>query len=180
MRVLGIDPGSRIAGYGVVEEQGNRLVPVAWGIVKPPASKELAPRLKYIFEAYAELVIEYQPDEVAVENVFLAENARSALLLGQARAAAFLPALLQNLPFNEYTALQVKKALAGAGHADKKQVAAMVCRLLNMKETPKPVDATDALAVAVTHLHAAPLRRKVAAAPITLAAARRVKRGVKG
>ncbi len=180
MRVLGIDPGSRVAGYGVVEERGGILAPVAWGVVKPPPTKELHPRLKYLFEAYAEIIIEYQPDEVAVEIVFFAENPRSALVLGHARAAAFLPALLQNLPFNEYTALQVKKALVGAGHAGKGQVAAMVCRLLNMKEIPKPEDVTDALAVAVTHLHAAPLRRKLSAVKEAAPAARRIKRGVRG
>ncbi len=180
MRVLGIDPGSRVAGYGIVEERGGILTPVAWGVVKPPVSKELHPRLKYLFEAYAEIIIEYQPDEVAVENVFFAENARSALVLGQARAAAFLPALLQNIPFNEYSALQVKKALVGAGHAGKGQVAAMVCRLLNMKEIPKPEDVTDALAVAVTHLHASPLRRRLMAVKESAPAARRFKRGVKG
>ncbi len=180
MRVLGIDPGSRVAGYGIVEEQKGKLSAVAWGVVKPPQSKELHHRLKYLFEAYAELVIEYRPDEVAVENVFFAENARSALVLGHARAAAFLPALVQNIPFNEYTALQVKKALVGAGHAGKGQVAAMVCRLLNMKEIPKPEDVTDALAVAVTHLHATPMRRRLAMVKEAAPTVRRIKRGVRG
>lgn len=180
MKVLGIDPGSRVAGYGIVEERGSILTPVTWGVVKPPPSKVLHPRLKYLFEAYAEIIIEYQPDEVAVENVFFAENPRSALVLGHARAAAFLPALLQNLPFYEYTALQVKKALVGAGHAGKGQVAAMVCRLLNMKEIPKPEDITDALAVAVTHLHASPMHKRMAAVKETTPAARRIRRGVRG
>lgn len=163
MLALGIDPGSRVAGYGLVEEQGSRLVPVTFGVVRPPATKDVHSRLKYLFEAFTEIIVQYRPDEVAVENVFFAKNANSALLLGQARAAAFLPALTAGVPLSEYSALQVKKAVAGNGHAEKKQVALMVCRLLNLKETPKPEDATDALAVAVCHIHSAPLKRRLKA-----------------
>lgn len=161
--VLGIDPGSRVAGYGLVEERGNRLVAVTFGAVKPPPSKELHPRLKYLFEAFTEIVVQYRPDEVAVENVFFAENARSALQLGQARAAAFLPALAAGVPFSEYSALQVKKALTGNGRAEKGQLARLVCRLLNLKETPKPEDITDALAVAVCHINSAPMKKRLGA-----------------
>jgi crossover junction endodeoxyribonuclease RuvC len=163
-RVLGIDPGSRVAGYGVVEEKGSRITAVGFGVVKPPQTADANLRLKYIFEAFAEIIAEYNPGEIAVENVFFAVNARSALVLGQARGAALLPALIAGLPVHEYSALQVKKALVGAGRAEKSQVALMVCRILGMREIPKPEDVTDALGVAVCHLHSAPLRRRLARA----------------
>ncbi len=163
-RILGIDPGSRVAGYGIVEENGNRLTAISYGVVKPPASADAHQRLKYIFTAFAELIVEFGPTGVAVENVFFAVNARSALVLGQARAAAILPAILTGMLPAEYSALQVKKALVGGGHADKKQVAVMVCRILGIKEIPKPEDVTDALAVAVCHLHSLPMKRRLAKA----------------
>ena len=163
MLVLGIDPGSRAAGYGLVESDGNRLTAIHYGVIKPPPAKETPPRLKWIFEKFLEIVKEYRPDEVAVENVFFAKNARSALLLGQARAAACLPSLLADLPLHEYSALEVKKALTGSGRAEKSQVADMVCRLLSIKETPKPDDVTDSLAIAICHIHSSAHLRRVAA-----------------
>lgn len=163
MLVLGIDPGSRATGYGLVDVNGGRMTAVDYGVIKPPPTKELAPRLKKIFESFSEIIENHKPDEVAVENIFFAKNARSSLLLGQARAAACLPGLLKNLPFYEYSALEVKKALAGSGRAEKSQVAEMVRRLLALKETPKPDDITDALAVAICHIHSSALLRRMAA-----------------
>lgn len=163
-RILGIDPGSRTAGYGIVEEHGNKLVAVGFGAVKPPTTGDVNQRSKYLFEAFAELIAQYNPSEVAVENVFFAENARSALMLGQARGAAILPALISGIPLHEYSALQVKKALVGGGRAEKDQVALMVCRILGIREVPKPADVTDALAVAVCHIHSAPMKRRMARA----------------
>jgi len=163
MLVLGIDPGSRAAGYGLVEADGNRLTTIDYGVVKPPPTKETSPRLKWIFKKFSKIVKEYRPDEVAVETVFFAKNARSSLLLGQARAAACLPSLLADLPLYEYSALEVKKALTGGGRAEKSQVADMVCRLLSLKETPKPDDVTDSLAVAICHIHSSAQLRRIAA-----------------
>jgi crossover junction endodeoxyribonuclease RuvC len=161
-RVLGIDPGSRVAGYGVVEENGGRLTAIGHGVVKPPETKDINQKMKYIFEAFSEIIAQYGPTETAIESVFFAHNARSALVLGQARGAALLPSIMANIPVGEYSALQVKKALACGGHADKKQVALMVCRLLSIKVAPKPEDVTDALAIAICHIHSAPLKRKLA------------------
>jgi len=160
MLVLGIDPGSRVAGWGLVEEKSGRVKAVAFGIVKPPVTRELPPRLKHLFESFRNIIEEHCPDEVAVENVFFAENAKSALMLGQARSATILPGLLAGLPLFEYSALQVKKALTGAGRAGKEQVADMVCRLLSIENRPSPLDVTDALAVAVCHVHTSPVLRK--------------------
>lgn len=160
---LGIDPGSRTAGYGLVEEDRGRLSAVGYGVVKPPETKDQGHKLKYIFEAFSEIIAQYNPDETAVENVFFAANARSALVLGQARAAALLPALLAGIPVHEYSALQVKKALTGAGRAEKTQVAEMVCRILGIKTIPKPEDITDALSIAVCHIHTSPMKTKLAA-----------------
>lgn len=163
MLVLGIDPGSRVAGWGVIEVRGNSLKALAYGTVKTPTSiKELPGRIGHIFREFEAVVAKYQPDETAVENVFMAENARSALLLGQARAAAILPSVKAGIPVGEYTALQIKKATTGQGRAEKRQVGKMVCRILGLKETPKPADVTDALAVAICHIHSAPFLKKVA------------------
>jgi crossover junction endodeoxyribonuclease RuvC len=163
MLVLGIDPGSRTAGWGIVEEKGNTLKTLAYGTVKTPATiKELPRRLGHIFREFEKLAEKYSPDEVAVENVFFAENAKSALFLGQARAAAILPFVKAGLPVGEYTALQIKKAMTGQGRAEKRQVGKMVCRILGLKETPKPADITDALAVAICHIHSAPFLKRAA------------------
>ena len=163
MLVLGIDPGSRAAGYGLVEEKNGRLTAVAYGVVKPPVTKEVSRRLKYLFEEFSRIVEKHRPDEFAVENVFFAKNASSALLLGQAKAAACLPGLLADLPLHEYSALEVKKAVVGTGKAEKSQVAEMVKRLLSLTETPKPYDITDSLAIAICHIHSSPLLRRAAA-----------------
>jgi len=159
MLVLGIDPGIRAAGWGLVEEKNGGLGIIDCGVVRPNPSKEIAPRLKCLFTEFTLIVEKYKPDELAVENIFVAKSARSALILGQARAAAYLPGLVGELPLHEYTPLAVKKALVGNGQADKEQVAMMVCRLLGLKKTPKPADITDALAVAICHIHTAPAIR---------------------
>ncbi|GMT42816.1 MAG: crossover junction endodeoxyribonuclease RuvC [bacterium] len=163
MLVLGIDPGSRVAGWGLVDDGNGRLTEVDSGCIKTPATTELAPRLKYLFNEFSKIIEKYRPDETAVENVFFAKNAKSALMLGQARAAAILPGLLAGLPLHEYGALQVKKALVGNGMADKNQVADMVCRLLGMKEKPSPLDVTDALAVAICHVHSSSVMKRIPA-----------------
>ena len=163
-RVLGIDPGSRIAGYGVVEEAGGRLTAVGFGVVRPPESNDANQKLKYIFEAFSEIIAQYNPDEAAVETVFFAHNARSALTLGQARGAALLAALMAGVEVHEYSALQVKKAVVGGGRAEKSQVADMACRILGLKTVPKPEDITDALAAAVCHIHSAPMKKRLALA----------------
>lgn len=163
MLVLGIDPGSRIAGWGLVEESNGRITAIDFGVVKPPATGDIFPRLKHIFVEFAKIVKTKKPSVLAVEDVFFAQNVRSALMLGQARSAAILPGLTKGLPVYGYSALQVKKALVGTGRAEKSQVAEMVRRICRMKEKPKPADVTDAIAVAICHLHTSPMMRRITA-----------------
>jgi crossover junction endodeoxyribonuclease RuvC len=151
VRVLGIDPGLRITGFGVVDRLGNKLTYVASGVVRTPEA-ELPQRLRAILESLAEVIAEHAPDQVAVEQVFVNINPRSTLLLGQARGAAICAAVSCGLPVSEYTALQVKQAVVGKGHAAKEQVQEMVRRLLSLPGDPSP-DAADALACAICHAH---------------------------
>ncbi|WP_407898776.1 crossover junction endodeoxyribonuclease RuvC [Ferrigenium sp. UT5] len=150
-RILGIDPGLRITGFGVIDKQGQQLHYVASGCIKTPAG-ELPERLKVILSALGEVIAQHLPELAAVEKVFVNVNPQSTLLLGQARGAAICAAVQAGLPVAEYTALQIKQAVVGNGHADKEQVQAMVVRLLNLSGTPSP-DAADALACAICHAH---------------------------
>lgn len=152
MRILGIDPGLRITGFGVIEAVGQRLEYVASGCIRSPDG-ELAQRLKSILDGLGEVIAAYQPQQTAVEQVFVNVNPKSTLLLGQARGAAICAVMLQDLPVAEYTALQVKQAVVGNGHAHKEQVQDMVKRLLALQGDPQ-ADAADALACAICHAHA--------------------------
>jgi crossover junction endodeoxyribonuclease RuvC len=152
MRVLGIDPGSRITGYGIVEQQGNRLVHVDNGAIFTDKALDFAGRLKLIFEGLSAVIAEYRPEQVAVENIFFSTNVQSALKLGQARGAAIVAAAHAGLPVAEYTALQVKQAVVGQGRAEKGQVQKMLKALLGLPEIAQ-ADASDALAVAVCHIN---------------------------
>ena len=150
-RILGIDPGSRITGYGIIDVDGDRAAVATFGVIKTGAG-EFPQRLGVIFAGIRELVDEFRPDEVAVENVFVSKNAASALKLGQARGAAICAALSRELPVAEYSPRSVKQAIVGRGGADKVQVQHMVCVLLRLAESPVE-DAADALAVALCHQH---------------------------
>ncbi|WP_300540761.1 crossover junction endodeoxyribonuclease RuvC [Maricaulis sp.] len=151
VRILGIDPGLRRMGWGVIRAEGTRLGAVAHGVVAPPADAPMAVRLDYIFQAVTDLVAEHAPDEAAIEEAFMAANASSALKLGHARAAALLAPARAGLPVAEYAARLVKKSVVGTGGAEKDQVAAMVGVLL--PGTKARADAADALAVAICHAH---------------------------
>lgn len=153
MRVLGIDPGSRHTGYGVVEHDGDRLIPVASGSVPLPATLTLPTRLGRIFAEVSRLIQETRPEEMAVEDVFVSRNARSALILGQARGAAIAAGIHGGIPVFEYSALEIKQAVVGYGKAEKGQVMQMIRLLLAMHDL-KDLHAADALAVAVCHIHA--------------------------
>ena len=150
-RILGIDPGSRSTGYGVIDFGDNRLTHVSSGCIAA-RSDHLGDRLRRIFDALSDIVAEHRPDEMAVETVFMHRNADSALKLGHARAAALLAGLTRDVPLFEYSPNQVKQAVTGRGHAGKEQVQHMVRVLLGVAKTP-PRDASDALAVAICHGH---------------------------
>jgi crossover junction endodeoxyribonuclease RuvC len=148
IRILGIDPGSQITGYGVVELEGALTRPVAWGGIR--TAGQHGDRLRQIFYQVAELVATHNPDEIAIERVFVHRNPDSALKLGQARAAALCATFDRDLPVHEYAPREIKKAVAGNGAAEKSQVEHMVKLLLGLRETLQ-ADAADALAIAICH-----------------------------
>ncbi|MDF1831986.1 MAG: crossover junction endodeoxyribonuclease RuvC [Porticoccaceae bacterium] len=151
IRILGIDPGSRRTGFGIVDSVGSKTQYVASGVIRLPTG-ELPARLKVIFENISELIGEYQPVEVAIEDVFFARDPRAALKLGQARGAAIVAGVTAGLPVAEYSAKTVKQAVVGNGGAKKDQVQQMIMRLLKLPAPPQE-DAADALAVAICHAH---------------------------
>ena len=155
MRILGIDPGLRTTGFGVLDAEGPRLRYVASGVIQTHGAEQgnLPARLKLLFDGITELKARYTPDVAAVEIVFVNVNPQATLLLGQARGACVTALVATNLPVAEYTALQMKQAVAGHGKAAKAQVQAMVQRLLQLPGAPRP-DAADALGLAITHAHA--------------------------
>ena len=151
MRILGIDPGLRLTGFGLIEKSGQKLSYVTSGVIKS-GEGELPERLGVLFSGLTEIIGTYQPDVCAVEIVFVNVNPQSTLLLGQARGAAISAAVNQKLPVAEYTALQVKQSVVGHGKAAKEQVQEMVKRLLSLPAAPQ-ADAADALACAICHAH---------------------------
>jgi crossover junction endodeoxyribonuclease RuvC len=159
LRVIGIDPGTLLTGYGVVEQQGSRIYHVASGVISPGAG-ELSFRLTAIFDTLDAMFRTHTPDAAAVEDLFHARNAKSALMLGHARGVALLAAGRANLPVHAYAPPLVKKAVTGHGRADKLQVTRMVRALLGLAEDP-PEDAADALAVAICHCHRAVARERL-------------------
>ena len=156
MKILGIDPGSRITGYGIISHEGNRLIHVDNGAIHTDSQNDFPARLKKIYRALSGVIEQYRPDAVAIENIFFATNVQSALKLGQARGAAIVAGVNADLPVFEYTALQVKQSVVGHGRASKEQVQKMLKVLLNLPEIAQE-DASDALAVAVCHAHSSRL-----------------------
>ena len=150
IRILGIDPGSRITGFGVIDWHGREPVYVASGCIKTLPNDELAGRIGMIVRGIGNLVAEYRPHQAAVEQVFVNVNPAATLMLGQARGAAVAALVLRDLPVYEYTALQVKQSVVGQGKAAKEQVQHMVVQMLGLSGTPQ-ADAADGLAVAITH-----------------------------
>ncbi len=162
MRILGIDPGSRITGYGLLEQRGNRLIHIDNGAIYTLPGTPLADRLKLIHDGLCRVIEEHRPEAMAVEQIFVAKNALSALKLGHARGAALLAGINGGLQVSEYTAMQVKSAVVGYGKASKVQVQQMVRALLNLPEAAQE-DASDALAVAICHAHSHHLNHRLAA-----------------
>jgi len=152
IRILGIDPGLRNTGWGIIDQTGNRLTYVASGVVQPPIKDDLPVRLLGLHEGIKELIAIHKPDEAAVEETFVNAGPRSALLLGQARGVCLMTPSACGLPVGEYSANKVKKSVVGAGHADKNQVQLMINILLPTAKF-ESADAADALAIAITHAH---------------------------
>jgi crossover junction endodeoxyribonuclease RuvC len=163
LRILGIDPGSRITGYGIVDSNKSKLVHVCDGNIAAGSKKSLtldkysscqglALRLNSIFDGIQKIIREFKPDAIAVEDIFYAKNARSAIMLGHARGVAILCAARHDLPLFEYSPMKIKQAVVGYGNATKEQVQMMVKTLLQMKTVTR-TDASDALAAAICHIH---------------------------
>lgn len=149
--ILGIDPGSRVTGYGIIRQTGRQLSYLGSGCIRTVVD-DMPTRLKLIYAGVSEIITQFQPDFFAIESVFMAKNADSALKLGQARGAAIVAAVNQDLPVFEYAARQVKQTVTGTGAAEKSQVQHMVRSMLKLSANPQ-ADAADALAIAITHCH---------------------------
>ena len=163
MRVLGVDCGSRITGYGVVDTDGTDCVLVRSGAIRSRPSDPLAVRLRQIHRGIVEVITEFQPDAAAFESLFYSNNVQSALKLGHVRGVSLFAAAEAELPVFEYSPLEVKSAVTGYGRAEKAQVQQMVCALLKLETFPEPFDASDALAVAICHVHSSRFNTAVAA-----------------
>lgn len=151
MRILGIDPGIAIVGFGVVDKNGNRYSTVDYGAITTPAHTPLENRLKTIYDEMTLLFVNFRPDAMSVEELFFNSNAKTAIAVGQARGVIILSAVENGVPIYEYTPLQVKQALTGYGRASKMQIQQMMKSMLGLSEIPKPDDVADALAIAVCH-----------------------------
>jgi crossover junction endodeoxyribonuclease RuvC len=159
MRVIGIDPGTAITGWGIVDGDGTDLVMVAGGVITTPAGMPLPQRLQVIYQELTVIVKQWQPETAGLEELFFSKNAKTALAVGHGRGAAMLALANANLPIAEYKPLEVKQAITGYGGADKLQMQHMVKLLLALDDIPRPDDAADALAVAICHLHSVRLRQ---------------------
>jgi crossover junction endodeoxyribonuclease RuvC len=162
MRVLGIDPSLQSTGFGIVEEQNGRLLPIAFGVIKPTAKLPLHQKLAEIKSELEELIRTYAPAEASIENAFYAQNMKTALLLGQVRGAILVAVAATGCGLAEYSALEIKKAVTGYGQADKEQVLTMVRSLLGLDDDQIPLDASDALATAICHLNCRLYQAKIA------------------
>lgn len=165
MRVLGLDCGSRITGYGVIDTDGDRCSLVECGAIRVRPTDPLAERLKSIHSAVVEIIRKHQPDAVAFEGLFYAANVQSAFKLGYVWGVTMFAAAEANLPVFEYSPLEVKSAVTGYGRAEKSQVQQMVRALLELKAPPEPFDASDALAVAICHAHSDRFKKATATQP---------------
>ena len=153
MRILGLDPGTATTGYGIVDADGGELTAVTYGVIKTPAKMDMPQRLQIIQQELQQLLDEYEPETVGIEEVFFGRNVTTAITVGQARGVLLLTLANAGLPIGEYSPPKIKDAVTGYGKADKAQVQLMVRNLLDLEETPRPDDAADGLAVAITHYH---------------------------
>jgi crossover junction endodeoxyribonuclease RuvC len=159
MIILGVDPGTAITGYGVLESDGDDLKVIAYGAITTPADWSMPDRLEHVYLELTSLIEKYHPSDAVVEKLFFSKNVRTALSVGQARGVALLAAAQARLDIHEYTPLQIKQAVVGYGRAEKNQIQQMVKMLLQLDVIPQPDDAADALAIAICHAHSARFER---------------------
>lgn len=161
LRILGIDPGIAIVGFGFIDKQGSKLTPVQYGCIQTEAHTPEEERLLHVYEGMVQLIEKYKPDAVALEKLFFNRNVTTAMSVGQARGVLVLAAVQKGLPVAEYTPMQVKQAIVGYGKAEKRQVQEMTRMFLKLQAIPKPDDVADALAVAICHAHSYTLNSKL-------------------
>jgi crossover junction endodeoxyribonuclease RuvC len=161
LRILGIDPGIAIVGFGFIDKIGSKLVPVQYGSIQTEAHTDPVLRLKEVYDATVQLIEKYKPDAMSIEKLFFNRNVTTAFAVSQARGVMILAGAQAGLPVAEYTPLQVKQAVVGYGKAEKHQVQEMVKVLLKLSAVPKPDDVADALAVAICHAHSSALLTKI-------------------
>ena len=155
MKILGIDPGYAILGWGIIEKTGNKFRPIDYGAITTDKDMPMPERLQVLYDELREIIREHDPEVASIEKLFFNTNTTTAINVGQARGVAILACVQGDLQVAEYTPLEIKQALVGYGRADKKQVQFMVKTMLNLKEVPKPDDTADALAAAICHAHSA-------------------------
>lgn len=153
MRILGIDPGTAIVGFGIIDTGHSNYRLVDYGCIRTPAKESAPDRLKQIFQSVQQLITKFQPECMVIEELFFNKNTKTALTVGQARGVILLAGVEHGLPIFEYTPLEVKQAVVGYGRADKHQIQEMVKMLLKLDHKPTPDDAADALAIAICHAH---------------------------
>lgn len=158
--ILGVDPGTRISGYGIIQEEEGSYRPLDYGCIRPPTDFKLSDRYLIIFNGICELIQRYRVDAISVETQFVAKNAQSAMKLGMARCAVMIAGRNAKVPIFEYAPMKAKLAVVGNGKASKEQVQAMVQRLLNLHQLPDPPDIADALALAICHAHTPGIHQK--------------------
>jgi len=161
MRIIGIDPGTAVTGWGIVEEREQTATMIAYGVVTTVAKTPFPNRLQTIYQELTQIIAEWHPDSSAIEELFFSKNAKTALSVGHGRGVAMLALANANLPITEYKPLEIKQAITGYGGATKLQIQQMVKLLLELDDIPRPDDAADALAVAICHLHSIRLRSLV-------------------
>jgi crossover junction endodeoxyribonuclease RuvC len=158
--ILGVDPGTRITGYGVIRVKGSQIVPIDFGCIRPPINLDPPQKYLIIFNGVEQLMLKYKPVEMAVETQFVYKNVQSALKLGMARGVILLAAARLQIPIFEYAPTKAKLAVVGNGSASKEQVQKMIQLLFRLPHPPEPEDAADALALAICHAHQKPLKRE--------------------
>lgn len=166
MRVLGIDPGYAILGWGIIEMKGNHFTPIHFGAITTESENSMSARLLDIYHGLNQIIDTYKPEVVSIEQLFFNTNSKTAILVSQARGVAILAAAEKSLPIFEYTPLQIKQALVGYGRAEKNQVQQMVKTILCLEKIPKPDDTADALAAAVCYCHSAGYSKRLQASTV--------------
>jgi len=152
MKILGIDPGTVVMGYGIIDSEGDAISLIDFGAINVPAGAEIGERLSHLYDNLVKIIDRHQPDAVAVEQPFVAKNVKSAMAIGRAQAIALLAAAMKHVPAHEYTPARIKQMVAGYGTGGKEQVQEMVRLQLSLATAPQPADAADALAVAICHV----------------------------